>query len=240
MGMPASVEIADKGADEQAAGMVFAYWEKMERIFSIFRRNSEIERINRGELEAARASAEVREVLELCEQTWRETDGYFDVRFSGKLDPSGLVKGWAIYRAAEQLRQQGYSNFCAEIGGDAELRGRNGQGEPWAVGVKNPFSGHRIVQKVWLQDRGVATSGTYARGAHIFNPIENRPAEEVLSLTVIGPNVYEADRLATPAFAMGQRGLKWLEEREGVEGLLIDKGGREVFTSGWEKYTLAD
>ena len=55
---------------------------------------------------------------------------------------------------------------------------------------------------------GVATSGTYFQGQHIYNP--HSPAQklhEIVSLTVIGPDILEADRYATAAFAMGRKGI---------------------------------
>ena len=56
-------------------------------------------------------------------------------------------------------------------------------------------------------------------------------------MTVIGPNVYEADRFATPAFAMGKKGIDFVENLPGLEGYMVDKDGIATMTSGFEKYT---
>ena len=85
----------------------------------------------------------------------------------------------------------------------------------------------------------MATSGTYLRGEHIYNPKNNQPASEIISLTVIGSNVYEADRFATGAFAMGQAGIQFIEALPGFEGYMIDHRGTATMTSGFTGYVLS-
>ena len=86
----------------------------------------------------------------------------------------------------------------------------------------------------------MATSGTYIRGQHIYNPFErSQPITEIVSLTVIGPNVYEADRFATAAFAMGRVCIDFIEQQNGLEGYMIDQDGIATLTSGFEKYLHA-
>jgi len=147
----------------------------------------------------------------LAEETRQATNGYFDIYRDGMYDPSGLVKGWAIYNAANMLAERGYWNYYVDAGGDIQAAGHNAVHEPWQVGIRSPFNSREVVKVLSISDCGVATSGTYVRGQHIYNP---RSAEDlqtnVLSLTVIGPNVYDADRFATAAFAMGA--LKELQE----------------------------
>jgi thiamine biosynthesis lipoprotein len=91
-----------------------------------------------------------------------------------------------------------------------------------------------------VKNKGVATSGTYIRGQHIYNPHQpsTSPAE-VQSLTVIGENVYEADRFATAAFAMGKDGIHFIERTDGLEGYMIDDGGTATLTSGFLEYVYA-
>ncbi len=44
------------------------------------------------------------------------------------------------------------------------------------------------------------------------------------------------DRFATVAFAMGQEGIRFIQQLDGFEGYLIDKRGRATFTSGFTRY----
>ena len=85
--------------------------------------------------------------------------------------------------------------------------------------------------------RGIATSGTYVRGRHIYDP--HRPAlqiTDIVSLTVIGSDVLEADRFATAAFAMGKAGLYFIEELPCLEGYVVDSNGIATQTSGFRAF----
>ena len=63
-----------------------------------------------------------------------------------------------------------------------------------------------------------------------------RSSSDWVGLTVIGPDILEADRFATAAFAMGRPGIGFIEERPELEGYMVDAGGRATFTSGFEDY----
>jgi thiamine biosynthesis lipoprotein len=240
MGMPITVEIADADAERDEIERVFAYFSHIDELFSTYKETSEISRINRGEVRPEEYSAEVRTILALSEETKRETSGYFDIRRDGLYDPSGIVKGWSIQNAAQMLRERGEHNFYIDAGGDIAVAGRK-DGNPWRVGIRNPFNRAENVKVLALSERGIATSGTAIRGQHIYNPHDpETPLLEVASLTVIGPNVYEADRFATAAFAMGRRGIYFIEQLDGFEGYMIDVGARATMTTGFERYVLRE
>lgn len=238
MGMPVIIEVVGPKASQADLDAAFHYFMYVDEKFSTYKSGSEIMRINRGELERADWSADMKEVFELSEKTKQETDGYFDIELTGGVyDPSGLVKGWAIYNAARILEGRGCSDFYIEAGGDIQVQGTSGSGEPWCIGVRHPFVQGEIVKTLILGDRGVATSGTYIRGQHIYNPHRRDvPINEIVSLTVVGPNVYEADRFATAAFVMGVQGISFIESLPGFEGYLIDARGVATMTRGFEKY----
>lgn len=240
MGTVVTLEIADRTATQEALDKVFAYFTAMEEKFSVFKATSEISLINQQKIKPADWSPDMKTVFALAEQTKRETNGYFDiVANDGKYNPSGLVKGWAIYHAAKLLEKMGYENFYVNAGGDIETRGKNSQGRPWSIGIKNPFNEKQIIKVVYLSNRGIATSGTYIRGQHIYNPLDrSQPIKAIVSLTIIGANVYEADRFATAAFAMGEAGIRFIENLNGFEGYQISPDGRATFTSGFEKYLI--
>lgn len=241
MGMPVTVEIiADKSSAKQAAAMgaVFDYFRAVDKRYSTYKPNSEISRINRG-LPMSDWSDEMRGVLRLCQQTKRVTDGYFDIEYQARLDPSGLVKGWAVNNAARQLAAAGFQNFYVEAGGDIQVHGHSSEGRPWRVGIRNPFNRREIIKRLAVSREGVATSGTYIRGQHIYNPKKpDATIDKVKSLTVIGPNIYEADRFATAAFAMGPAGIAFIQAKKGLEGYMVDADGQATFTSGFERYVI--
>jgi thiamine biosynthesis lipoprotein len=139
MGMPITVvvpdrECAENSAREGLADTVFDYFRRVDEQFSPYKPSSETSRIGRREIAPEESSAEMQEVLRLSEETKQITNGYFDVWFQGRFDPSGLVKGWAISKAAGILDADGIVSFCIEAGGDIETRGANDEGQPWAIG----------------------------------------------------------------------------------------------------------
>jgi thiamine biosynthesis lipoprotein len=239
MGMPITVEIVDPSENERLLDAVFGYFGYIDRKFSTCKPDSEISIINRQELRLEEASDEMKAIFRLAEQTRQESEGYFEIRRNGIYDPSGIVKGWAILNAAEILRDAGCENYYVDAGGDIQAAGKNGLGESWRVGIQNPFNPMEIVKVLCIQDCGIATSGTYVRGQHIFNPqVPEQPITDIVSLTVIGSDVFEADRFATAAFAMGPGGIQFIERLTGFEGYMIDKGGMATYTSGFERYIL--
>jgi len=241
MGMPITVEIVDPHVTETDLNEVYNYFAHIDEKFSTYKSTSEIEAINRGALALADASEEMQLVFAMCEETKKETGGYFDIKTpNGTFDPSGLVKGWAIWNAAKLLEKKGFQNFYVDAGGDIQPHGHNMDGGKWAVGIKNPFTELENVKVVYVNEEGVATSGTYIRGLHIYNPHDdNQPVSDIVSLTVIGPNIHDADRFATAAFAMGPTGIQFIEQLPGYEGYRIDKNKVATMTTGFEKYTNA-
>ena len=236
MGMPITVDVVG-ASTMRCIDAVFAYFEHVDRRFSTYKTDSEISAINRGDVSrVSDYSDEMREVLALAEQTKHETDGYFDIRKpDGSLDPSGIVKGWAIRNAAAIVRRARCARFlhrCRRR--HPGVRARTPTGKDWSVGIRNPFNEDEIIKVVYPRGRGVATSGTYVRGQHIYDPhAPGTPIDDIVSLTVIGPDVLEADRFATAAFAMGQDGIVFIEQTPGLEGYVVDSDGRATLTSGF-------
>jgi thiamine biosynthesis lipoprotein len=221
MGMPVTVR-ADAGAER-----VFAWLRWVDATFSTYREDSQIRRIDRGELRIEESHPHVREVLASCERLRRLTGGYFDARAGGRLDPSGLVKGWAVDRAAAMLS----GSFFIDAGGDVLVRGG-----PWRVGIRHPQRADALCAALELSDGAVATSGAYERGDHILDPIGGGPARGALSVTVIGRTLATADAYATAAFAMGERGPAWTARLRGCEAMTVLADGSALTTRGWERY----
>jgi len=242
MGMPVSVEIVDKHVTEKDFDAVYAYFAAVDERFSTYKPESEISKINSSEISAENFSDEMKEIFALAEQTKKQSNGFFDIKHNGIIDPSGIVKGWAIYNAAKLLQKNGFEYFYVEAGGDIQVQGSNHQGQPWSVGIRNPFNQSEIVKSVELgNNEGMATSGNYIRGNHIYNPNERgQIIDEIVSLTVIAENIYEADRFATAAFAMGAEGINFIESLLDFEGYSIDRNGIATYTSGFEKYIASN
>jgi len=237
--MPITVEVVDTISASEL-NRVFEYFKSVDERFSTYKATSEISKINKG-LPKKQWSPQMKAVLDLCEETKKLTRGYFDISLGGKLDPSGLVKGWSVHNAAQILLGKGAKNFYIEAGGDIQAHGMSPDDEPWTVGIRNPFVVHEIIKVVRLSNQGMATSGTYIRGQHIYNPhVAGQEITNVKSMTVIASDVYEADRYATAAFAMGERGISFIEETPGLEGYMVNSEKVATYTSGFEGYVDRD
>jgi thiamine biosynthesis lipoprotein len=231
MDMPVIIDIPEPVKPE-LFNPIFDYFHWVDDTFSTFKKTSEITKINEGTV--SRYSKEMKEIFKLADQTKKETHGYFDINNGDILDPSGIVKGWAIHNAAKLLKKSGVKRFYVEAGGDIEVGGN----PAWRIGIRNPFHAKEIVKVVALTNMGIATSGTYERGSHIYNPKNKTNADEIVSLTVIGPNILDADRFATAAFAMGKKGIEFIDSLPGFEGYMIDKHKTATMTRGFETFVV--
>lgn len=235
MGMPVTINVRDGDGGVDAA---FAELGRIDAVFSPFAPDSAVSQINDGRLRIDEASAEVQEVLTRCDGYEATTDGFFSAWRGAVLDPSGFVKGWAIARACAILDAHGHRSYFVDAGGDVQTRGEN-DGEPWRIGIRHPVEHGSVVRVVLGRDLAVATSGTYEKGPHIHDPHTGQPAEELVSLTVVGPSIVEADVQATAAFAMGGRAIGYLEALPGYEAYAIGPDLRATWTSGFDALCAA-
>ncbi len=236
MGMPVIADVRDEDADPRVLDDVYAWLRRVDATFSTYREDSEISRINRGELAPADADPDVRAVLARCEELREETNGYFDVRAPspGSLDPSGLVKGWSIERAAAILDEAGVRNYALNAGGDLVLRGRAAPEWTWRVGIQHPRERDAVAHVIETRNLAVATSGEYERGRHVLDPHTGKPPTGLLSVTIAGPELGTADAYATAAFAMGAtRAIHWTSRLRGYKAMLILDDDRVLSTPGF-------
>jgi FAD:protein FMN transferase len=223
MGMPIVVDVRDDDPDDEALDELFEWLRWVDRTFSTYKYDSEINRLNRGELDFGDAHPHVREVLLRCDELRLLTRGYFDITVRpGLIDPSGLVKGWSVDRAAAILDAAGLHDYAVNAGGDMRVRGRAIPQLTWSVGIQHPLELEQIAVVIEASDLAIATSGAYARGDHVRNPHTGRPPTGLLSVTVVGPELATADAYATAIFAMGpHEGPHWAVRLHGYEAMTI-------------------
>ena len=236
MGMPVGIDVREGEVSAAAVVEVFDWLRFVDATFSTYKEESEISRLNRGELALPDAHPDVQAVLEECERLREQTGGYFDARAAGDgLDPSGLVKGWSVDRAGAILNAYGARNWSVYAGGDVLVRGRPDGEECWSIGIQHPQQRDAIAAVVHGTDLAVATSGEYERGQHVVDPHTGRPPVGVLSVTITGPELGTADALATAAFAMGAEGPAWTARLDGYEAMTILADGRVLSTAGFPR-----
>jgi FAD:protein FMN transferase len=241
MGTVVSLSLPDGGAGSGPADAAFAWLHEVDMRFSPFRPESEVSRLIRGELAASAVSVDLAEVLDLCETVEVLSDGAFDIRGhrkDGAPDPTGLVKGWAIERAAKLMAGAGIERGCLNAGGDVLAWGGRAVGEPWRIGIAHPERHDAVAVVLEASDLAVATSGTTERGRHIVDARTRLPADALLTTTVVGPSLARADGYATAAFAMGVAGLRWCRGLPGYEACALTRDGQLLTTAGFGRYRV--
>lgn len=230
MGMPISLALRGRHTDDADArgawAEAMAALHDADRVFSPYREDSFVSRLGRDEVSLEDCPTEVADVLELGEQGRQQSDGAFDVRRGGVLDPSGVVKGWAVDRAALALRRLDDTDFCLSAGGDMVCHTDSAGAAPWWIGIEDPLRPDRVVARVPVWNGAVATSGLAHRGEHVVDARSGEVPGSVASVTVVGDDLTWVDIEATAAFAHGPDALRWLETRRGRTGVVVWVDGR--------------
>ena len=199
-------------------------FEALNERFSLYREDSEISRIARGELTLPEASEEMREAYAES-LDWREKTNYTFTphRPDGVLDLSGTIKAVGMQRAADALSAAGFTTFLINAGGDLLSSGRPSEG--WRVGVANPEDPELLTATVELSEEfcAMATSGSAERGEHIWlRPDTDNSFRQV---SVVAEDIMTADVLATTIIAGGQDALDTMTERFNIGVLVVKRDG---------------
>ena len=233
MGLPVSLHVRalepDRPEIELAAGRVFAHLERVDRVLSTWRADSDLLRLQHGELDADQAHPWLAEVTDLCLEAEDRTDGLFRAwrsREGGRptFDPTGLVKGWAVAAAAAHLETVADIAFSIGAGGDIVVGVGHGMLDArpiWRIGIENARDRSQVADVVTLSRGAVATSGAAARGAHIVDPRTGQPLSRPGSTTVVGPDLLWADVWATAAFVDPTTTRRLLEARDPAYRLIV-------------------
>jgi thiamine biosynthesis lipoprotein len=238
MGTMISLYLPHGGASSPAADTAFDWFHEVDERFSPYKPGSEVSRVMRGEIALSQVSADLAEVLEIADAVEALSSGAFDIRGhreDGLPDPTGVVKGWSVDRAGAILAAAGHERFFISAGGDVLVRGGQEPGVPWRVGIAHPFAADAVALVLHGHDLAVATSGTTERGLHITDPRAGHAADELLTVTVAGPDLARADAYATAAFVMGMEGLRWVDALPGYAAAGITHYARLVSTRGLDR-----
>lgn len=238
MGTVASLDLRASGDHAAAVAEALTWLHRVDERYSPYRPESLVTMIGDGGLDPLDADDELRDILERCASLHVATDGWFDTTVNGRFDPSALVKGWATQRAADLLVEHGLTDFSLAVGGDVVTRGRPAAGARWRIGVQHPFDRDALATSFSAGDLAVATSGAYERGGHIRDPHTGAPATALVSVTVCGPDLGDADAYSTAAFAMGSAGPGWLlalARRADYEAYCVTADGRVLTTPGFPR-----
>jgi len=163
------------------------------------------------------------------------------------IDLGGVVKGYAVTKACQKLKDMGISSALIDAGGDIQVMGGK-FGRPWRLGVQHPREKNRLTAILELNEGAVATSGDYERFFifrdkryhHILDPATGFPVKGCISVTISAASCLVADILSTAVFILGpDEGMRLTEEMEGVEGIIVTEEG-VIFSSGIGRFIVMD
>jgi thiamine biosynthesis lipoprotein len=242
MGMPVSVALRGQHAGTAAGGRAWQdainQLREVERVFSTYREDSIISRLDRAELAVSQCPPEVTEVLTLGREAEEQSSGAFSIMLPTagtrrRLDPSGVVKGWAAQRASEFLAALEDTDFCLSVGGDIVCHtAADRERAPWRIGIEHPYDVKALAAIVPIRSGAVATSGTAHRGTHLVDPRTGQPPVGVASVTVIADSLTWADIDATAAYVKGPAAARWLRSRPIRSALVVWADGRKTRLTG--------
>jgi len=213
-----------------------------DRTFSLYKPESPLSQLARGETSVAACPPVVDHVWNLCEDWEKTTGGYFSAfTLQHTFDPSGLVKTWAAQAAIDVLLTEGVTDFTLNAGGDIWLSDELTSDVDWKIGISKPVTiaspDAGVLTVINLKNteyRALATSGTAERGKHIWNPqAADLAGDELVQVSVLAKDLVTADVWATAAFAEGPRALDRIAKEEGVEALFVYSDGNIDGTDGF-------
>lgn len=152
----------------------------------------------------------------------------------------GIGKGYAVDRAVEQLRAEGFHDFLIQAGGDLYAAGTN-NGTPWTLGIADPRGTHTAFAAVPIRDATFSTSGDYERFFmkdgiryhHLIDPDRGEPARLCRSVTIVARRALIADVLSTGIFIMGpEAGMALVETMPEVEAVIVTASNEVLISSG--------
>lgn len=187
--------------------------------YSPHRPKSLVSLLRRGEV-SPDSYPPLADIVARCDAMRTATEGWFNAwAVPGGFDPSGLLKGWAVERAAARLRAAGITDYAVMSGADLTVRGHAPYGGPWRIAVHDPERPHATPTTLQLTEGAIGTSGIAGRRGHVINPHTGEPADTTCAAIVTGPDLAVADAYATALCAAGPAGLRWFPTVDGYRAL---------------------
>ena len=239
MGTAVSFSLAtdDEPVARAAISDAVAWLHHVDATFSTYKPESPISQFGRGELRAEDLSEEILSVLDLCDLARVETVGAFDASAvkapnGTSFDPSGLVKGWSVEGAVTVLERHGFDDFTINAGGDIAQRGGR-----WTTGIRHPARSDQLAAVLEASGSlAIATSAAYERGEHIVDPHTGEAPAVLTSVTIVGPDLTQADVWATAVFVLGVDGIALLPV--GYDAFVIANDHMTFATPGFDRYRV--
>jgi thiamine biosynthesis lipoprotein ApbE len=238
MWLPATSDSAEIA--RQAARTTLDEINRLSRILSTYDPHSEVCRFEREPNNRYQGvSRELAHVFELYRYWQKRTEGVLSMRPAGEDAPinvDALGKAYIIDRVAALLkvRTPNLEGLVLNIGGDIVVWGRGCE-----LGVIDPSAAHdnsEPLTRIALENEAVATSGIYARGAHLIDARTGKLPPFPASATVIARDAVTANALATTLCIVDNReGMDLVGRIPGAEAMRIGPAGMIARTPGFAR-----
>lgn len=159
------------------------------------------------------------------------------------IDLGAIAKGYTADAVAEVLKEEGVRSAIIDLGGNVFALGERVDGNPWRIGIQNPFEGRgQIIGTIEVKDKSIVTSGVYERYIekegkkyhHILSPFTGYPYDnEIAGVTIVSSKSVDGDALSTTIFSKGlNEGLEFIEGIEDTEAIFVTKDKNIYITGG--------
>ena len=222
MGMPISIDIPGSKSQKLFDALFLLCADTDER-FSPYKTTSELQKLWRGQVKERHVSNDMKYIMSDCNRYEKLTSGYFSAHYAGRFNPTGYVKAWAMQRMSEYLQEQGVTTYLINAGGDIITRSEGAH--QWKIAIANPFDTSQPIAEINVDNIAIATSGTYEKGSHIYDPHTKSPVDDLASITVFGPDITTVDVFATACFAMGHNAVDFIKMHKKYQAIIIDTNG---------------
>jgi thiamine biosynthesis lipoprotein len=165
-----------------------------------------------------------------------------------RIDLGGIAKGYAVDVAAESLQAHGVADALVDLTGNMMALGHSATGTGWRIGIRDPRDRLPYFAKITLSGEGISTSGKYEQFVaadgktygHIMDPRTGRPAEGLLSVTLVSRSALTCDSWDTPLFVLGPAKARALARAHAdFDAILVTPGAGGVDTV-WVESPLKD
>ncbi len=170
-----------------------------------------------------------------------------------QIDCNGIAQGYSVDVLADFLEQNNIEDYLVELGGEIKVKGKNKNGELWAVGIESPGDDMDFLpgqHTIYINNCAVTTSGSYRefytkdskKYSHIINPVTGYPVDNgMISVTVIAKDAITADAYDNAFMVMGvKKSFAFLSDKKNMEAFFVYKRDDGVVcdtaTKGFYRY----
>jgi thiamine biosynthesis lipoprotein len=165
-----------------------------------------------------------------------------------QIDFGGVAKGYAVDMAAQELETHGVRDALVDLSGNMYALGSPPDADAWRIGIRDPRDRMPFFARLLITGEAVATSGKYEQFVavdgkeygHILDPRSGKPAEGLISVTVVAPLAMSADAWGTALFVLGPEAARVkASERDDIAVVLVEPGagGKDIV---WIEEPLRD